>query len=49
MYYLKPAVTSIDKAITMIQNQQPGSKIGTTLDGTGMNRYVTAAAYEADE
>ncbi len=49
MKYKKPEITLIDSANTAIMGQLAGSKIGTTSDGQGMNKFVTAAAYEADE
>lgn len=49
MNYAKPEVTVNGTATLGIRGQQPGSKIGTVSDGQGLNRHVTAAAYEADE
>jgi hypothetical protein len=49
MNYTKPEVTLLNTAISAIQNQTPGSKIGTTSDHQGQNKYQTAPAYEADE
>jgi len=49
MNYEKPEITLIDNANAAIMGQLPGSKIGSTSDGRGMNKFVTAAAYEADE
>jgi hypothetical protein len=47
MNYTKPAVTLINTAIAVIQSQQP--KVGTVSDGQGLNKFITARAYEADE
>lgn len=49
MNYAKPEINVINTATTAIQNQRPGSKIGSPLDGQGLDKYVTASAYEADE
>jgi hypothetical protein len=50
MNYVKPFVTSLRRAITTIQGQQPGSKIGTVVENFGgLNHFVTVPAYEADE
>lgn len=45
----KPEITSLGTANVAIMGQLAGSKIGVTSDGQGMNKFVTAAAYEADE
>jgi hypothetical protein len=49
MNYEKPEITPIDTANAAIMGQLPGSKIGYTSDGRGMNKFDTVAAYEADE
>ncbi len=49
MNYAKPEISLINAATAAIQTQQAGSKIGSQLDGQGLNKFVTAPAYEADE
>jgi hypothetical protein len=49
MNYAKPQINVIAAATTAIQDQRPGSKNGSPLDGQGTDKFVTASAYQADE
>jgi hypothetical protein len=46
MTYAKPELVLLSKAVTAIQGNPPGSKLGIQSDHKAQ---VTAAAYEADE